>query len=203
MPRYQRLFLPHMPLHIVQRGHDRQPVFVERADYQYYLDNLRDMAPELSIRVHAYCLMTNRAHLLVAPTDATENVSKLMRVLAGRQTRYVNKLEKRTGTLWEGRFKASLVESERYLLSCYRYIDLNPVRAGIVANPRDYEWSSYRQHAVVCNENWLDTSDAFLALGMKTSTRSAAYTASDKQINLARYSFSIESNLVTANDLSG
>lgn len=175
MPRYHRLFLPDMPLHIVQRGHDRQPVFIDRADYQYYLSNLREVTSELSIRVYAYCLMTNHVHVLIAPDDTTENVSRLIRVLAGRQTRYVNKLEKRTGTLWDGRFKASLVESDEYLLTCYRYIDLNPVRAGMVAAAGDYEWSSYRQHVAAVGDSWLDLSDAFLALGSTATSRSVAY----------------------------
>ena len=118
MPRYRRLFLPHFPLHIVQRGHDRQPVFVERVDYEYYLSNLKEMKNKLSISVYAYCLMTNHVHLLIMPDQNTDNVSQLLRVLAGRQTRYVNKLEKRTGTLWEGRFKSSLVDSHSYLLAC-------------------------------------------------------------------------------------
>ena len=175
MPRYPRLFLPHMPLHIVQRGHDRQPVFVERKDYEYYLANLKEMKNELEIRIYAYCLMTNHVHLLIAPQEKTESVSQLLRVLAGRQTRYVNKLEKRTGTLWEGRFKASLIESETYLLACYRYVDLNPVRATMVAVPDDYEWSSYRHHITPSKNHWLDQSDAYQALGTSESERSISY----------------------------
>lgn len=177
MPRYHRLFLPYMPLHIVQRGHDRQPVFVERTDYEYYLANLREMKKELSIRVYAYCLMTNHVHLLIEPGETTETVSQLLRVLAGRQTRRINTLEKRTGTLWEGRFKASLVDSEAYLLACYRYIDLNPVRAAMTGAPDDYEWSSFRHHAVPSKNNWLDPSDAYQALGATDMARSLSYRA--------------------------
>lgn len=175
LPRHRRLFLPHMPLHIVQRGHDRQPVFVELRDYEYYLSNLVEMKSELSIRVFAYCLMTNHVHLLIAPDEKTENVSRLLRVLAGRQTRHVNRLEKRTGTLWEGRFKASLVDSDAYLLACYRYIDLNPVRAMIVDEAGDYQWSSYRQHTGHSGSLWLDRSDVFEALGETDVSRSEAY----------------------------
>ena len=177
MPRYHRLFLPHFPLHVVQRGHDRQPIFVERADYEYYLSNLMEMKNKLSISVYAYCLMTNHVHLLIVPGETTQNVSQLLRVLAGRQTRYVNKRKKRTGTLWDGRFKASLVDSESYLLACCRYIDLNPVRARIVELAEDYEWSSYRQHVALTDENWLDQSTAFQALGATDSARSVRYRA--------------------------
>jgi len=175
VPRYRRLFLPNTPLHIVQRGHDRQPVFVARTDYEYYLANLREIKSELSIRVYAYCLMTNHVHLLIEPGENTETVSQMLRVLAGRQTRHVNKLENRTGTLWEGRFKASLVDSEAYLLACYRYIDLNPVRAALTATPDDYEWSSYRYRLFPSANNWLDESDSYKALGATDAARLLSY----------------------------
>lgn len=175
MPRYRRLFLPQYPLHIVQRGHDQQPVFAERADYEYYLTNLVEMKNELSISIYAYCLMTNHVHLLILPDKKAKNVSQFIRIVAARQTRYVNKLENRTGTLWDGRFKASLVDSDSYLLTCYRYIDLNPVRAGLVMSAVDYEWSSYRQHIARTNDIWLDHSDAFMALGVNNLARSTNY----------------------------
>ena len=144
MPRYPRLFLPDIPLHVVQRGHNKKPVFGEPADYRYYLDNLIEKKNELGIRVFGYCLMTNHVHLIVMPGKQVENISRLMRVLAARQTRRVNKRESRSGTLWEGRFKASLVDSDAYLLACYRYVDLNPVRAGIAETPEGSEFTSLR-----------------------------------------------------------
>ena len=144
MARYARLFLPGYPHHIVQRGHDRLPVFADSGDYRLYLVNLHEQAERLEISVIAYCLMTNHVHLLVQPEAEGADLSRLMKVLAARQTRHVNRLEHRSGTLWEGRFRSSLVDSKAYLLACCRYIDLNPVRAGLVHRPADYPWSGYR-----------------------------------------------------------
>ena len=175
MSRPKRLFLPNTPLHIVQRGHDRQPVFVQRRDFEYYIANLADAKSEHSIRLYGYCLMTNHVHLLVAPGEDITGVSSFMRMLAGRQTRYINKLETRTGTLWEGRFKASLIDTEAYLLACYRYIDLNPVRAAMVGTPEEYPWSSYRCHTGLETSELLDASDIYKALGKNKATRGSAY----------------------------
>jgi len=177
MPRYPRLFLPNIPLHVVQRGHDRQPVFMQAADYRYYLDNLREAKDVLSIQVHAYCLMTNHVHLIVTPRAETENISKLMRLLAARQTRYVNKLESRTGTLWEGRFKASLIDTTRYLLACCRYVDLNPVRAAMVVSPDEYRWSSYCSHVGISDDRLVDSCSAYRELGESDADRTKAYRA--------------------------
>lgn len=150
-------------------------MFAERADYQYYLDNLEAVKSELGIRVISYCLMTNHVHLIVIPGVQTEHVSKLLRVVAARQTRYVNKLENRSGTLWEGRFKASLIDSDAYLLACCRYIDLNPVRAAMVERPEQYEWSSYRQRIGLANPTWIDAYDQYARLGQAGSERERAY----------------------------
>ncbi len=175
MPRHPRVFVPGFPLHIVQRGHDRQPVFVESEDYEFYLCNFAEIKAELSIRLHAYCLMTNHLHLIVTPDLDGGSISKLMRVVAARQTRRVNKLEMRTGTLWEGRFKASLIDTEQYLLACYRYIELNPVRAAIVTEPEDYRWSSYRCHAAMATNPILDAHETYDALGKSRAERALAY----------------------------
>lgn len=147
MPRNPRMVLSGFPHHIVQRGHDRQRVFASSCDYQYYLKNLETLSTELQIRVYSFCLMTNHVHLLMEPSQSGATLSRMMKVLAARQTRHVNRIAHRTGTLWEGRFKCSIVETDRYLLACMRYIDLNPVKAAIVEQPDDYEWSSY--HAIV------------------------------------------------------
>lgn len=175
MPRRSRLFLPKVPVHIVQRGHDRQPVFVQSKDFRYYLSNLQEMKDELLARVYAYCLMTNHVHLVVSSDEDVSSVSKLMRVVAGRQTRYVNRLEVRSGTLWEGRFKASMIDSEAYLLSCLRYVDLNPVRATMVATPEEYQWSSYRGHTTAEESQWLDEHPIFRALDRDPKDRGRAY----------------------------
>jgi putative transposase len=177
MPRYRRLFLPDIPLHIVQRGHDRQPVFVEPSDYVYYLSNLAEAKVACEISVHAYCLMTNHVHLLVSPGQQADQVSVFMRILAARQTRYANRKEKRSGTLWEGRFKPSLVDSFAYLLACYRYIELNPVSAGIVSSPDEYGWSSYGHNSGKAHCDWLDTHEEYAALGTDRETRQTAYRA--------------------------
>ncbi len=165
MPRKARLLLPHTPHHIVQRGHNRSSVFADHADYRYYLGTLREWKEKLSIKVFAYCLMTNHVHLIVEPGEHVEVVGKLMRRLAGRQTRYVNSLEHRTGTLWEGRYKASPIQTERYLLACSRYVELNPIRAGMILSPGDYLWSSYHSKPG-CREEWLDEDPCYRALAL-------------------------------------
>jgi putative transposase len=175
LPRYPRLFVPDIPLHIVQRGHDRKPVFVETTDYRYYLDNLSEVTNELAISVLGYCLMTNHVHLVLLPGDQAGTISKLMRVLAARQTRRVNKLESRSGTLWEGRFKASLIDSDNYLLACCRYVDLNPVRATLVTAPGDYAWSGYRRRAGLTSDSVLADHSTFDTLGTTASQRASAY----------------------------
>ncbi len=175
MPRYPRLFLPEMPVHIVQRGHDRQPVFVQKQDFEYYLDNMVEAKSRYSVKVFAYCLMTNHVHLLASPGKDAKLISKFMRLLAARQTRYTNKKEARTGTLWEGRFKASLVDSAAYLLACCRYIELNPVRARVASAPGDYRWSSYRHHTGRQTVEWLDLHPEVAALGTTAARRWSAY----------------------------
>jgi len=144
MPRYPRVFLTAFPHHLVHRGHDRKPVFAAEADYRYYLDNLTEQLGARQVGIYAWCLMTNHVHLLLEPQADGDALSDLMRVVAARQTRYVNRLEHRSGTLWEGRFKCSLVDRVEYLWTCCRYIELNPVRAGMAAAPEDYPWSSFR-----------------------------------------------------------
>jgi len=145
MPRTARLVIPNYPHHIIHRGHNRQPVFMSDDDYLYYLDNLYEWKTNLKCRLYAYCLMTNHVHLILDPGENEENLAKLMKRVAGRQTRYVNKMEKRTGTLWEGRYKSSPICVDSYLMACSRYIELNPVRACLVDHPEGYQWSSYEE----------------------------------------------------------
>lgn len=155
MPRMGRIVIPEYPHHIVQRGHDRKAVFGAESDYLYYLDTLARFKGEYGVEVYAYCLMTNHVHLLLTPSDH-QGLGQLMKRLAGRQTRFRNKRECRTGTLWESRYKSSLVDAERYLSACVRYIELNPVRAAMVADPGDYPWSSYRARTGKEECSWLD-----------------------------------------------
>ena len=174
MPRTARLLLSNTPHHIVQRGHNRASIFADVSDYQYYLDTLREWKHALAVKVYAYCLMTNHVHLIIEPGADVQTVGSLMRRLAGRQTRYVNALERRTGTLWEGRYKASPIQSDRYLLACSRYVELNPVRAGMVASPKDYRWSSYGQKVGIV-DRWLDEDPCYVALGATRRERETGY----------------------------
>ena len=144
MPRQARVVIPNIPHHIVQRGHNRQVVFAAYEDYFYYLVNLLELKSLLACKVYSYCLMTNHVHLIIDPGKEPGNLSLLMKRVAGRQTRYVNKRQNRTGSLWDGCFKSSPVSTHEYLLLCCRYVELNPVRAGIVDSPEKYSWSSYR-----------------------------------------------------------
>ena len=169
MPRTARIVVMGYPHHIIQRGHNRQVVFASDEDYRYYLDNLREWKEKLGCKIYAYCLMTNHVHLIVDPGEDGGNLARLMKRVAGRQTRYLNKLEKRTGSLWEGRFKSSTISADEYLLACSRYVELNPVRAGIVADPGDYRWSSYGSKTGNKKEAWLDY-DPFILYFKKSRT---------------------------------
>ncbi len=135
MPRKRRFFLPGVPVHVVQRGNNRQAVFFDENDYRVYLDWLSAAASEHGSAIHAYVLMTNHIHLRMTPTDQ-EAISATLQALGRRFVPYINHCYGRTGNLWEGRFKASAVQEEGYLMACYRYVELNPVRAGMVELPR-------------------------------------------------------------------
>ncbi|QKQ27821.1 transposase [Candidatus Reidiella endopervernicosa] len=128
MPRRERMYLSGLPCHIVQRGNNREACFVDAENYQYYLSLWKTCAKRYGVSVHAYCLMTNHIHFLVTP-DTEESISKAMSVVGSRYAYYFNRTYRRSGTIWEGRHKSSLVQSERYLLTCMRYIELNPVVA--------------------------------------------------------------------------
>jgi putative transposase len=177
MPRHARLVLPHYSHHIIQRDQNRQVVFAHNDDYAYYLDTLKEWKTHYGVKVYAFCLMTNHVHLLLDPGDSPASLAQLMKRVAARQTRYVNRLEERTGTLWESRYKSSPVETERYLLACARYIELNPVRANTVACPEDYEWSSYRDKVGDRRHAWLDVDPSYQELGHSATERASRYQA--------------------------
>lgn len=191
MPRIGRVVLPNYPHHVVQRGHNRQVIFVEAEDYEHYLSDLRDLKDAFGVKVYAYCLMTNHVHLLLTPDESATGLSQLMKTLAARMTRYRNRLEGRSGTLWESRFKSSVVQSDSYLLACSRYIELNPVRAKMVRHVAEYPWSSYPQR-VGLEPSWLDSDPCFDALGDSESLRCERYrifldqTAGDEESDLIR-----------------
>lgn len=144
MPRHGRLVLENMPHHVIHRGHNRGAVFTSEADYLYYLRNLGEWKAKLGCRIYAYCLMTNHVHLIVDPGDTLDNLALLMKRVAARQTRRANRLRKRSGTLWESRYKSSPIQTDSYLAACCLYVEENPVRAGIATSPEEYPWSSRR-----------------------------------------------------------
>ncbi len=176
MARAGRYFLPDQPLHVIQRGNNRDAIFFSDDDYAAYRAWLGAAAAEHGIAVHAYVLMTNHVHLLVTPRSAG-SLPRTMQSLGRRYVRYVNATYRRTGTLWEGRYRAALIDSEAYFLACCRYIELNPVRAGMVAHPQDYEWSSYRAQARGAFDRLVSEHALYQALGASTELRQAAYRA--------------------------
>ena len=177
MPRKARIVVANTPHHIIQRGHDKKAVFVSDEDYTYYLDNLREWKQALGCKVYAYCLMSNHVHLIVDPGSDPGALGLLMKRVAGRQTRHVNTLEGRSGTLWEGRYKSSPIQIETYLLACSRYIELNPVRAKMVKKPEEYRWSSYRVKVGLADQGWIDIDPGYRALGRTQDERAKRYLA--------------------------
>ncbi|MFZ1546357.1 MAG: transposase [Candidatus Nitrotoga sp.] len=174
MARLPRLYLPDQPLHVIQRGNNRDFIFAADADYQFYLRCLKEAADKHSLTVHAYVLMTNHVHLLVTP--ATESsLSKTLQSIGRRYVQYFNFTYQRTGTLWEGRYKSTLIDSERYLLTCMRYIEMNPVRAEMVAHPSDYPWSSYRANGQGNMDGLIVPHALYQSLGRTDAERQSAY----------------------------
>lgn len=174
MPRRARITLPNVPVHLIQRGNNRQPCFFADEDYRRYLDWLAEYADKTHCRVHAYVLMTNHVHLLIS-SERADAGGMLMKSLGQRYVQYVNRVYHRSGTLREGRFRSCLVQEEDYLWACQRYIELNPVRAGMVAHPAEYRWSSYRANAQGEADSVLRPHPLYNALGDGEATRQAAY----------------------------
>jgi putative transposase len=174
MPRRPRIDLAGIPQHVIQRGNNRQPCFTTPGDYLFYLQELRDAARRFECAIHAYVLMTNHVHMLVTP-GVVGAVSHMMQALGRRYVAVYNARHGRTGTLWEGRFKAGLVDNERYLLTCYRYIELNPVRAGMVRQPDGYRWSSHVANGCGGVDALLTPHAAYLELGRTPASRQAGY----------------------------
>jgi len=152
-------------------------VFAEDRDYHYYLENLSEWKARLGCSVYSYCLMTNHIHLIVDPGNNPDTLGLLMKRIAGRQTRFVNRREHRSGSLWEGRYKSSPIETDRYLLACSRYVELNPIRAGMVTSPDQYRWSSYCAKVGEGMLGWLDRDPCYLALGNTDHERQTRYHA--------------------------
>ena len=174
MPRRARLILPETPLHIIQRGNNRSVCFHAEEDFLFYLDWLARAAHDTGCAIHAYCLMSNHVHLLISA--ATPNSpGDLMKMLGQRYVQYVNRTYRRSGTLWEGRFRSCLLQEEGYLLECYRYIELNPVRAAMVEHPAHYRWSSYRTNAQGEASPFIKPHALYTALDKTPEARQATY----------------------------
>jgi len=174
MPRRARLKVAGLPMHIIQRGNNRTACFYADEDYALYLHHLAELAREFHCAVHAYVLMTNHVHLLLTAA-LPDGPSLLMKHLGQRYVQYVNRSYRRSGTLWEGRFRSSIVQERGYFLRCHCYIELNPVRANMVSHPRDYRWSSFPANAGLASSRLLTPHAEYLALGRNDNERGAAY----------------------------
>ena len=176
MPRRPRLAITGIPWHIIQRGNNRAACFYADDDYRYYLQTLHEQAKKYQCALHAYVLMTNHVHLLLTPVKEG-SASLLMKHLGQRYVQYINKTYRRSGTLWEGRFRSCLTREDAYALACYRYLELNPVRAGMVHDPSNYLWSSYRKNALGDDNAILTPHCLYDELGQDAAERQAAYRA--------------------------
>ena len=174
MPRHSRYCPAGMPVHVIQRGNNRQTLFTSDKDIAAYAHWLNDGTTKYGVHVHGWVFMTNHVHLLLTPLHDNA-VSQLMQYLGRLYVRYFNFAYARSGTLFEGRFKSSLVQQEEYFISCLRYIELNPVRAGMVVDPGDYRWSSYRVHGFGLSTQLWEPHRAYLSLGEHALERQKAY----------------------------
>jgi putative transposase len=176
MARLPRLNLPDIPQHVIQRGNNKQVSFFDDKDYAVYLDKLKLYSKKYSVAVHSYVLMTNHVQLLITP-ETEQGVSQMMQALGRYYVRYINQTYGRTGTLWEGRYKSTLVDSDNYFLTVSRYIELNPVRAGMVAHPAEYTWSSYQYNALGKSIELITPHILYQGLAKTDKTRQKRYTA--------------------------
>ena len=174
MARLPRLNLPGVPQHVVQRGNNRQVCFFSDEDYTVYLDKLKHYSRKYNVAVHSFVLMTNHVHLLLTPQES-DGVSRLIQSLGRYYVRYVNQAYGRTGTLWEGRYKSALIDSEKYFLTVSRYIEMNPVRADMVGHPAEYPWSSYHKNALGKPIEFITPHALYQALEKTDKSRQQAY----------------------------
>ena len=177
MVRLPRFVIPGQPQHVIIRGNNREPIFHTSDDYRFYIDKLKKASEKHNCDIHSYVMMTNHVHLLTTPY-IDRGIGNMVQMLGRYYVQYFNYSYKRSGTLWEGRYKATLVDSVNYLLTCYRYIELNPVRArGMVNHPGDYPWSSYRYNALGEDDPIVVPHEEYLRLGKTPAERQAAYKA--------------------------
>lgn len=182
MARLPRVHLAGVPEHIIQRGNNRQLCFASDDDFAAYAHWLKEYADKFQVQVHAWVFMTNHVHLLCSAKDSV-GISLMMQSLGRQYARYFNRRYQRSGTLWEGRFKSCLVQEERYLLAVYRYIEMNPVRAGMVASPADYSWSSYACNALGKASELCQPHPCYLALASNAAERQHAYRGLFSQVD--------------------
>lgn len=176
MTRLPRFVIPGQPQHVIQRGNNRDVIFAADEDYRFYLKKLGDACKKHDCALHAYVLMTNHVHLLITPYSE-KGISKVMQSMGRYYVQYFNVQYQRTGTLWEGRYKATLLDSERYLLTCSRYIELNPVRARMVEDPKDYPWTSYHRNALGQDDRLISPHALYQSLGTNDATCCLNYQA--------------------------
>ncbi len=174
MPRQPRFYYPGAVLHVIQRGNNRAPVFTRARDHLFYLDCLRDASRAHDVSIHAYVLMTNHVHLVASPGHV-QALPRMMQTLGRRYVGWFNFVHRRSGTLWEGRYKATLVDTEAYLFACLRYVELNPVRARMVSAPADYRWSSHRANAYGDDNPVVTPHPSLLTLAPNAEERCAVY----------------------------
>jgi len=174
MARLSRIVLPNQPLHIMHRGNNRQNIFESEDDMVRIKEDIELSLSKSNCNLHAYVIMTNHLHLLITPKDK-EQLAKFMQSMANRYVRYFNAKHQRTGTIWEGRFKSCLVDSEHYLFTLYKYIEMNPIKAGMVKDIADYEWSSYRCNALGQPDSLLTEHKLYEDLGSSAELRCEKY----------------------------
>lgn len=174
MARLPRLSFPGLPHHVIQRGHNGQAIFLQSSDYQYMLELILEYAREFDVAVHGYVLMPNHFHMLVTPS-AADGLPQMLQSIGRRYVRYFNDAQARTGTLWDGRYRCTVLQPEKYVLSCMVYMDVNPVRAGMVTAAADYEWSSYGHYTGRRQDRVITPHAQFWGLGNTPFAREAAY----------------------------
>ena len=174
MARLPRLTVAGYPHHVIQRGNNRQIIFIDASDYERFLALLNEYSEREKVAIHSYVLMSNHVHVLVTPQTDT-GVPLMMQAVGRRYVQYFNRRHQRSGTLWEGRYKSTVVDTDQYLLACMAYIDLNPVRAGLVSKASDYRWSSYSHYAGLGNDKLISPHALCWALGNTPFAREAAY----------------------------
>lgn len=192
MPRQPRLVVPGYPHHIILRGNNKSDIIYNDNDRRFFIDCLQDAKEKTKSKIYSYCLMTNHLHLIVEPAEE-DGLKIMMQSLGRRYVQYFNHVHKRTGTLWEGRYKSSLISKDNYLFACNRYVELNPVRAKMVKNLKEYPWVSYRYKAEGIPDKLIDEDSIYLGLGKTNKERQTKYKSlflediPDGELNLIRF----------------